>query len=145
MSRAKTITSENFAFVERLIEVCGSSEPVRIQRLLNISYPTARNYLDGRLPHASVLKVIAERTPYSLNWLLTGRGKKFAESSSHQDTLISAGQIEAFVRKICVEVINEMVGSQQTAAQSKVVVLQSDKLKTEKVMEESVSFPGKQP
>jgi hypothetical protein len=70
-------------FVERFIEVCGTSEPSKVQKLLDVSYQAAKNYLQGRLPDSYVLKTISERTPYSINWLLTGQGEKFAGQNGH--------------------------------------------------------------
>ena len=127
--------NEQKLFVDRLIEVCGSSEPAKIQRLLDISYQAAKNYLQGRLPDSSVLRTIAQRTPYSLNWLLTGDGERFvAGKRENEDVPLSARQIRELVRSECVEVINELLGSHE-ATQQKVVVLQSDSLKSEKVKE----------
>jgi hypothetical protein len=124
---------ENPEFVERFLEVCGTSEPAKIQQLLNVSYNAVRNYLRGRrLPETSVLKTIAERTPYSLNWLLTGEGDKFVSSQPTEDTLRVARQIRDLVRKECVEVINALLRDQETPGK-KIVVLHSDELKSEKV------------
>lgn len=128
--------SEKNNFIERLTEVCGTSEPAKIQRLLDISYQAAKNYLQGRLPDSYVLRTIAERTPYSINWLLTGSGEKFVSGTVQENTPLSARQIRDLVRSECVEVINELVGSRELT-QQKVVVLQSDSLKSEKVKESS--------
>lgn len=128
-------------FVERFIEVCGTSKPGEIQRLLGISYQAAKNYLNGRLPHSEILLTIAERTPYSIDWLLTGRGKKFVSGEVIADTPISTRQMEAFVRKVCVEVINEMT-TIDPASQSKVVVLPSNKILSETVTEDA-AIPAK--
>ena len=135
---------KNYQFVVRFIEACGTSEPAKIGRLLNISYQAAKNYLQGRLPKPEVLILISQRTSCSIDWLLTGRGKKFVEDVWIQDTPILPGQMEAFVRRVCVEVINEMNGSQE-AAQPKVVVLQSSELMSEKVMDEAKTLTGRQP
>lgn len=131
---AKMIEIEKNKFIERFIEICGTAEPARVQRLLNISYQAAKNYLLGRLPDSTVLKTIAEKTPYSIHWLLTGKGEKLVSTEIQQDTPILTDQIRTLIRQECVEVINEMLGSQVTT-QSKVVVLQSDKLRSEKVNE----------
>jgi predicted transcriptional regulator len=144
MSSTKSTPTKNIEFISRFVEACGTDEPARIQRLLNISYQTAKNYLHGRLPQADVLISIAERTSYSLDWLLTGRGKKFIEQDHPQDTPLPSGQMEAFVRRVCVEVINEMNGRQETS-QPKVVVLQSSELMSEKVMDETTALTGRQP
>lgn len=93
-------------FVRRFEEACGSDKAAVVARLLNISYQTARNYLDGRLPQADMLIHISDRTSCSIDWLLTGRGKKFLEGLAPEDTPVLPRQIESFVRRICVEVIN---------------------------------------
>lgn len=123
-------------FVTRFTEVCGTSEPAKIQRLLDISYQAARNYLQGRLPDSYVLRIIAERTPYSINWLLTGKGEKLISANVREDTPLSARQIRDLVRSECVEVINALLVSQESTKQ-KVVVLQSASLKSERVKESS--------
>ena len=144
MSRVKLQTNKNVEFVERFVEACGTSEPAQIQRLLNISYQSAKNYLQGRLPQPDILISIATHTSCSIDWLLTGRGKKFADESTSQGAPILTGQMETFVRRICVEVINEVSGRQE-AAQPKVVVLQSSELLSEKVVDETTALTGRQP
>jgi hypothetical protein len=104
--------------------------------LLDISYQAAKNYLQGRLPDSSVLRTVAERTPYSLNWLLTGKGEKFVSEHPIEDTPLLAHQIRDLVRSECVEVINELLGSRDLT-QQKVVVLQSESLKSEKVKDKT--------
>lgn len=126
--------TEKKEFIERFIEVCGTSEPADVQRLLNISYQGAKNYLLGRLPDATVLKMIACKTPYSIHWLLTGKGQKFVSNPQAANTPIAIDQFRALIRQECVEVINEALGS-QAAPQPKVVVLQSGKLRSEKIRE----------
>lgn len=126
--------SEKNSFVERFTEVCGTSEAAKIQRLLDISYQAAKNYLQGRLPDSYVLRTIAERTPYSINWLLTGQGDKFVSSHVSESAPLSPRQIREMIRSECVEVINELLGSHQ-ATKQKVVVLPSRSLKSEKVKE----------
>src|SRR3954449_11545061 len=121
MSSAINNVSRNPEFVHRLIEVCGTGRPAELQRLLNISYQAGKNYLKGRYPSTEILLIISEQTGCSIDWLLTGRGKKFVDPSRAEDTLILPGHAEAFVRKVCVEVINERFGNQE---QPKVVVLQ---------------------
>ena len=135
---------KNIEFIERFIEACGTSQPSKIARLLNISYQTAKNYLHGRLPQSDVLVSISMSTSYSIDWLLTGRGKKFLDDVLPQDTPIATGQFEESVRRICVEVINEMNGSRE-AAQPKIVRLQSSELLSEKVMDEATTLTGRQP
>jgi hypothetical protein len=132
----KNVDDEKNLFIARFAEVCGTTEPAKIQRLLDISYQAAKNYLQGRLPDSYVLRTIAERTPYSINWLLTGRGEKFVSSPVPDDTPLSTRQIRDLIRSECVEVINELLGSRKST-QQKVVVLQSASLKSEKVKEPS--------
>lgn len=144
MSRQKQQIKQNLQFTERFIEACGTSEAAKIQRLLNITYQTAKNYLHGRLPKSDKLISISDRTSCSIDWLLTGRGKKFVDAGQPLDTTLPTSQMETFVRRICVEVINEFSGSGETA-QPKVVVLQSSKLMSEKVLDETNAFAGRQP
>jgi len=140
MSSKKLTISKNFSFVERFIEVCGSSQPNEVAQLLNISYQAAKNYLQGRLPDSKVLIIISEKTPYSINWLLTGEGKKFVKDSINQDTAILSDQMETFVRQICLEIIGEMLSNRNDLAQQKVIVLTSDNIKEEKILDESAVF-----
>ena len=131
--------NEKNNFIERFVEVCGTSEAVKIQRLLDISYQAAKNYLQGRLPDSYVLRTIAERTPYSINWLLTGQGEKLVSGGSlhrTEDTPLTAGQIRDLIRSECVEVLNDLLANRESA-QQKVVVLPSRSLKSEKVKEPS--------
>jgi len=144
MSRATSRSIKNIEFIDRFVEACGTAEPAKIQRLLNISYQSAKNYLQGRLPKPEILILIADRTSCSIDWLLTGRGKKFADESAGQGAPLLTGQIEAFVRRICVEVINEVSGRQEVA-HSKVVVLQSSELLSEKIVDETTVLTGRQP
>ena len=115
---------QNAEFVSRFIEVCGSSQAAQIKRLLDVSYQTVKNYLEGgRIPDSGVLMIIAERTTYSIHWLLTGRGKKFVEDAPDEDTLLLSRKLQEFVRRECREIINEMLSSQNENAQSKAVAL----------------------
>jgi hypothetical protein len=130
------VENEKNLFIDRFVEVCGTAEPAKIQRLLDISYQAAKNYLQGRLPDSYVLRTVAERTPYSINWLLTGKGEKFVSRAATEDAPLSTGQIRDLIRTECVEVINELLGSREST-QQKVVVLQSASLKSEKVKQSS--------
>ena len=131
--------SENKNFTGRLVEVCGTSEPAKIQRLLDISYQAAKNYLQGRMPDSNVLLTIANRTPYSIHWLLTGEGEKLVARSRETDTPLSAHQIRDLVREECGKVINELLMESRVSTQQKIVVLQSANLKSEKIKEAIVS------
>lgn len=134
---------DNSGFSIRFAEVCGTGRASNIQRLLNIPYQSAKNYLNGRLPRPEILMLISDRTGCSIDWLLTGRGKKFLHERLTADTPLSAGQI-AQVRTICVEVINEANGTQQPS-QSRIVRLQSSELMSEKVPAETGTLTGSQP
>ncbi len=140
LSRGKMSEIEKREFIERFIEICGTAEPAGVQRLLNISYQGAKNYLLGRFPDAAVLKTIAGKTPYSIHWLLTGRGEKIVSSMPSADTPLAVDQFRALIRQECVEIINEALGSQLNP-QPKVVVLQSGKLRSEKIRETGI-FAG---
>ena len=144
MSSEKPTIVEKNAFVERFIEVCGSSQPVEIAQLLNISYQAAKNYLQGRLPDTKVLITISEETPYSIHWLLTGNGEKFLTSPANEDTNILTDQIRAFVRQTCLEIIGEVLSNQKDSTQQKTVVLTSKNIMEEKILDESSVFSGKQ-
>lgn len=104
-------------YVERLKETLGTSEPAVISRLLGITYQAAKNYLEGRLPSADVLITIAEKTDYSLNWLLTGKGaKKIAiEAKGNQPAL--PHEFELIIRRM---VQDELAGGKKGAPVIKV-------------------------
>lgn len=118
-------------FTERFAEVCGTNEPASIQRLLGISYQAAKNYLDGRLPDTRVLRRIAERTPYSIHWLITGIGQKLISRTLPEDTPVLAGQIKALIRQECMEVVNKLLAERE--GESKIVVLNPENIRSEKV------------
>ncbi len=142
MSRRNLTNDENINFVERLIEVCGTSKPAEMSRLLAVSYQAAKNYLQGRLPDSNVLRTISERTPFSIHWLVTGEGKKFVETNEANDREIFTDEMRAFVRRECLNLINETLGSPKEAVSRKVVVLSSEKIKEEKVIDDSATFPA---
>ena len=127
---------ENKSFTDRFIEICGTSEPAKIQRLLGISYQAAKNYVQGRMPDSNVLITIAQRTPYSIHWLLTGVGEKLVAGYQDEDTPLSARQIRDLVRTECGKVINELLESPVT--QQRIVVLQSANLKSEKIKDQMI-------
>lgn len=133
----------NLRFAERFIEVCGTSEPAKVQRLLNIPYQSAKNYLQGRVPNTDVLIEISNQTSYSIDWMLTGRGKKIIEDSALADIPILTRQFEAIVRKICLEVIREVIG-ETPEHQPKVVKLHSSELMSEKVLDKSNAPTGRE-
>jgi len=131
MSSDKSTIVENIEFIERFIEVCETDKPVEIKRLLNISDQAARNYLAGRFPTPEILITIAEQTPFSIHWLLTGQGKKFVDSAYEKHTRILSDEMRLAIREECVAVFNRL----QHEAQPKVVVIPPDRLKTEKAIE----------
>lgn len=137
MSSKNSTTVEKFIFIERFVEVCGSSQPAEISRLLNISYQAAKNYLQGRLPDSTVLLSIAEKTPYSIHWLLTGKGEKFIQDSPQKDTPILSDQLKALIKEECRKNVAEILSRPEKNAQGKVIVLKSEDIKDEKVFEES--------
>ena len=124
----------NVKFAARFAEVCGTSEPARIQRLLNISYQSAKNYLNGRLPDPRVLITIAERTPYSLHWLLTGTGEKFSIISGSEDTLPLARQISALIKREVEEAVNQALT--KSPAGSRKIVLGPEDILSETVRDQ---------
>ena len=136
MSNRDLTNTENSEFTNRFIEVCESTQPVEISKFLSVSYQAAVNYLNGRIPDAKILLVIAERTPYSIHWLLTGDGKKIVEDKQFEDTRVLSDEMRVFVREVCVEVVSELAGVQRESAQTKTVILTSDKIRSEKVMSE---------
>ena len=137
--------NEKNKFIERFVEVCGTCEPAKVQRLLDVSYQAAKNYLQGRLPDSYVLRTIAQRTPYSINWLLTGEGEKLISPSTTmrgEDTPLTTRQIRDLIRTECVEVINELLANREPT-QQKVVVLQSKSLKSERVKQSATASDKK--
>ena len=126
------------AFVARLAEACGTSEPARIQRLLNISYQAAKNYLNGRLPDTRVLLTIAERTPYSIHWLLTGEGEKFSLPAGSQNTPLLARQISEFIRQEVGKAVDAALEDRMTGAGSRTIVLRADEVLSETARGEQV-------
>jgi transcriptional regulator with XRE-family HTH domain len=139
MSSKNLTNVENSDFVARFIEVCGSSQPAEIARLLNISYQAAKNYLQGRLPDSNVLMSIAEQTPYSIHWLLTGNGKKYVEVNVEKDTLILSDQLIALIKEECRKNVGELLSHSKENAQRKVIVLKSEDIKEEKIIQNSDS------
>lgn len=138
MSRKNLTIVQNYTFAERLIEVCGSSQTAQIARFLDVSYQAARNYLEGRLPDSIILLRLSERTPYSIHWLLTGKGEKFIEKTEKKDTSVLSDQIRELVRAEVLELVEDFLIDRKKMNQPKIFVLSPDKIKQEKVMEDSV-------
>lgn len=138
----KKENKENADFVERLVEICGSAQPADVARILKVSYQAAKNYLNGRLPDSKVLLIIAEKTPYSIHWLLTGHGDKFVETDKLQEnTLLAPDALRTFVRRECLQVVGEILQHQtqpgESLSPSKIVILTPDKIKEEKIADDS--------
>lgn len=133
MSSGKEKVSNSADFAVRFAEACGTTEPARIQRLLNISYQAAKNYLTGRLPDARVLITIAERTPYSIHWLLTGDGEKFSIEARHEDTLPLARQISELIRQEVKGAVSEALAKQTPESEGRTIVLRPDDVLSETV------------
>lgn len=140
MSSEKNKNEKNLAFAARFAEVCGTSEPARIQRLLDISYQAARNYLNGRMPDARVLLTIAQSTPYSIHWLLTGKGEKLASATSSEDTPLLARQISALIKQEVAGAVSEILGQQEHNAQPRTIVLKAADIMSEAVKDETKIF-----
>ncbi len=123
-------------FGSRFAEACGTSEPARIQRLLNISYQAAKNYLNGRLPDSRVLITIAERTPYSIHWILTGEGEKFSFPAPSEDTLPLARQISALIRQEVEAAVGQALTDLPAEAGSRRIVLSPEDVLSETVRDQ---------
>ncbi len=86
MSSENSTKVINIGFVRRFIDLMETDEPAVIQQKLGIDYQSAKNYLSGRKPRAEVLEKIADKTGVSINWLLTGKGRKIiVDSLSERD------------------------------------------------------------
>ena len=131
MSSTKQKLSLTTDFAVRFAEACGTTEAARIQRLLNISYQAAKNYLSGRLPDARVLITISERTPYSIHWLLTGEGEKFSIPTRNEDTLPLARQISELIRQEVKGAVSEALAKHTPEAEERTIVLRPDDVLTE--------------
>lgn len=107
MSRGKRSIHEEIDFVARFIEICGTSRPAEIQRLLNVTYQAAKNYLNGRLPSTEVLISLANVSDYSLHWLLTGAGEKKVGSVPTADALLASDRFRESVREVCAPMIED--------------------------------------
>jgi hypothetical protein len=141
MSRKNLTIVEASAFVNRLIEACGSEHPAVIARLLNVSYQAAKNYLHGRMPEAKVLIALSNQTPYSIHWLLTGQGEKLLLSHLTEDTPLLSDQITTLIKDECRKNVGEMLNHSKADAQEKVIVLRSEDIKDEKALENTDTLP----
>ncbi len=135
MSRKNLTFVKASAFVNRLIEACGSEQPAFIARLLNVSYQAAKNYLRGRLPEANVLIAFSKETPYSIHWLLTGEGEKFVANKFEQNTPLLSDQITTLIKDECRKNVSEILNHSSENAQEKVIVLRAEDIKDEKLID----------
>ena len=135
MSSENSENKKNNSLVQRFIEVCGSDEPAHVQRLLKISYQAAKNYLNGRLPQTETLVKIAENTPYSIHWFLTGTGNKFARESVREPAKVLDPATRQAMVEVCIEVYADIRKKEQQAYEAKVVKLDAAKLKIEQTLE----------
>lgn len=135
MSRGERETKDSIEFIDRLTEACGSAKVVDIQRILGISYQTAKNYLNGRLPHAEILIKISQRTNYSIDWLLTGQGNKLARAYVPTEMPTTAGELKRFVKAVVEEVVSD-----EQNKRLKTYVLKTEEMMSEKVLTEVSTF-----
>ena len=134
MSSKNTKKVENKDFIERFEEACGSSKPTEVARLLKVTYQAASNYLKGRIPESNVLLTIAEETPYSIHWLLTGKGKKFAEVESSKKTKIELSrEVKNLIKAEVQKTVNEILNITEVEEEKKSVVIKSTDIKQERV------------
>lgn len=75
----------NKDFVERLNRTFDYASMAEVARRLGIPHATVRNYYQGRLPAPDVLIKIGRETGVSLNWLLDGRGERYAGDAPRLD------------------------------------------------------------
>ncbi len=140
MSSNNPIEEYSSDFAERFIEVCGTSKPADISRLLEISYQAAKNYLNGRIPESGVLLAIAEKTPYSIHWLLTGNGTKHAVFGRAEDRPLAPDQFKALIRDECRKNVEELLSHPVSNAKKKVIVIKSEDIKDEKLVKNAEIF-----
>ncbi len=105
-------------YIARFAEVCGTDKPAEVAGKLQITYNAARNYLQGRMPDSSILIKIAEKTSYSIHWLLTGEGEKIVSGKSvgTENTIIPTDQISELVRNEVVKFFGDALKIQTVQA-----------------------------
>lgn len=135
---------ENFDFKARFVEICGTSQPRAISKMLGVSYQAAKNYLSGRLPGTRVLLIISVKTTCSIHWLLTGEGDKHIKNKPKKRKPTLTDEMRSLVRRECLEVFNDLITDSKEVSQQATVILTSDEIKNEKVIEESVTDSTKQ-
>ncbi len=136
------LEKNNEEFVKRFVEACGTSHPKEISELLNISYTAAVNYLQGRLPDARILLSISNQSPYSIHWILTGKGQKFVDESVKNDFVLFIESLLKIPPSDFLVEIGKLFDAynsknKHTPSDSpKTMTLTSDKIREEKVQEE---------
>ena len=83
-----------------------------------------------------MLLVIAERTPYSLHWLLTGEGEKFSIPARSDDTLPLARQISALIRQEVENAVGQALTKTPVEAGSRRIVLSPEDVLSETVRDQ---------
>lgn len=141
MSSKNSKKVENSDFIDRFKEVCGSSQPAEVARLLKISYQAAKNYLNGiRLPDSSILLLIAKKTPYSIHWLLTGEGEKFADVQLPKKIEIElSAEIEEKIEAKCQEIVDRMLKTSTENKEVKTLRVKNVDIKQERPDEKVIS------
>lgn len=135
MSRRKATIVEDRDFAQRLIEVCGTDRPAELGRFLDTSYQAARNYLSGRIPDTHILTLIALKTNYSINWLLTGTG---AKRVSLLDGVFNGDEIRENIKREMVDILRELARKNKNGHSVTTVELDSAKIKNERKHEEHI-------
>lgn len=77
----KSISWNKSAFAGRIREVFKGSTDTEIARALDLPLSAVQKYLEGKAPPAELLLKIGLITGISLDWLLSGVGKKYVELS----------------------------------------------------------------
>ncbi len=141
MSNTKSTNLNDIKFAKRFAEICQTSKPAEVARNLDISYPAAKNYLNGKIPNTPTIIHISEVTSCSIDWLLRGIGNKFIENNGYQDTPQPSGELKRLIRDECKKVFAEMMNVQTETEKEKVIVLRPEDIKEEKVLDESPVLP----
>ena len=116
MSTLKNGKTEFSKFQKRFITACGTANARVISDYLDISYQAAKNYLNGRLPEPKVLIKIAEKTPYSVHWLLTGEGDRFVDHSKKSEAELLASVLSEIADASILRKMFEVISDERIAA-----------------------------
>lgn len=114
MSSKKVTIVKDREFAKRFAEACGTDKPAEIARKYSISYHTAMNYLDGRLPTADMLRTIRTLTSVNIDWLLTGEGPKGLAAATNTAAGVSK-KLDATLRTIAREQAEHLFGDADIA------------------------------